>query len=97
MLGNIIRRPGSTENNIVRRQTAMYKQNQKSWINQAKSILSKYELPSIYELLETKPKKTTMEKTSKESNIRTLDQHTKEPSKIHEISILFKFRSMQPL
>ena len=65
MLGNIIRRPGSTENNIVRRQTAMYKQNQKIWINQAKSILSKYELPSIYELLETKPKKLQWKKQVK--------------------------------
>ena len=97
MLGNIIRRPGSTEHNIITRQTAMYKHNQKSWINQAKSILSKYELPSIYELLETKPQKTTMEKKSKETNIRTLDQHIKETSKIHEISILFKFTSMQPV
>ena len=52
MLRNIIRRTGSTEHNIIRRQTAMYKHNQKRWINQAKSILSKYELPSIYELLD---------------------------------------------
>ena len=67
MLGNITRRPGSTEHNIITRQTAMYKDNQKSWINQAKSILSKCELPSIYELLEAKPQKLQWKKQVKKA------------------------------
>ena len=97
MLGNIIRRPGSTENNVIRRQTAMCKQNQKSWINQAKSILSKYELPSIYELLKTKPKKLQWKKQIKKAILEHWTNTLKNQAKIHEISILFKFRSMEPL
>ena len=58
LLGNICRRPGSVERGIIERQAVMCSPNDQSWINNAKHILKKYSLPSIFSLLEQTPNKS---------------------------------------
>ena len=53
-LGNILRSSG-VERKLAERQLAIKEQNSASWFIYAKSVLEKYDLPSIYDLLETPP------------------------------------------
>lgn len=50
---NIIRDQDSIEYQIAERQLAMKDISEKSWFNYVKSVLSKYNMPSIYSLLES--------------------------------------------
>ncbi|KAK3098774.1 hypothetical protein FSP39_022998 [Pinctada imbricata] len=56
-LGNIFRSNG-VERKLAERQLAMKEGNSASWFIYAKSILERYDLPSIYDLSESPPAKT---------------------------------------
>ena len=56
-LGNILRRPGTIDNQIVIRQLATKTLSSNSWIAQIRMVLHKYQLPSAYSLSENPPQK----------------------------------------
>lgn len=57
--GNIIRSYGSVERELAHRQLAMKTSKSYSWFIMVSDILNKYDLPSIYDLLESPPGKIT--------------------------------------
>jgi len=54
----ILRRPGSIEYDVIRRQLAVKDLGSNSWVVQIRNILTKYGLPSAYKLIESPPGKT---------------------------------------
>ncbi len=61
LLMQILHQPGSIEHDLASRQLSLKDDNSKSWFIQAKNILLKYDLPSIYSLLLDPPAKREME------------------------------------
>jgi hypothetical protein len=59
----ILRSLESTEYNVIRRQLAVKELSSNSWVNQIRHILSKYELPSAYQLLMSPPGKDAWKNT----------------------------------
>ena len=55
---SIIRRPGSTECDIIKRQLAVKDLQSKSWVVQIRMLLRKYNLPNAYVLSASPPDKT---------------------------------------
>ena len=70
LLGNICRRTGSIEREIIERQAAMCESTDKSWVTQARQILTRYKLPPLSHLLKSPPKKLEWKRTTKKA-VRT--------------------------
>ncbi len=60
MLGNIARNPATVEHELLQRHLAL---GSKSWFNNAKRILAKYGLASIFEILKNTPSKSSWKNT----------------------------------
>lgn len=63
--GNITRRPGTVEYEIVQRQLAVKNITSQSWVTQIRCILDRYDLPSAFQLLDNPPSKQVWKKTVK--------------------------------
>jgi len=56
-LGSILRRPGTVEHDLIKRQLAHKDLSSKSWVVQVRLLLFKYVLPSVYNLVVNPPGK----------------------------------------
>jgi hypothetical protein len=54
---NIARNPGTVEHNMINRQLALKNVTSCSWINTVKALVTRYDLPSIYQLFMNPPSK----------------------------------------
>ena len=57
LFGNILRRVGSVERDLVLRQLAMKSLDSNSWVVNVRQLLEKYQLPNAFSLAESPPEK----------------------------------------
>lgn len=80
-LGAICRRVDSVEHYVVTRQAGMCSTNEKSWVMYAKNLLRKYDLPSIFELIQHTPSKEQWKRTVKKSVTSQWEDELREEAK----------------
>ena len=65
--GSVLRREGSTDNQVIKRQLAMKDLTSSSWVVQIRTILHKYQLPSAYKLAQNPPEKLKWKRLVKDT------------------------------
>jgi hypothetical protein len=91
LFGNIIRRQGTVEYEIIQRQLACKDLNSHSWVTQIRIVLARYGLPSAYALVKSPPTKSqwkiTVNKTVHETWMRDLKDKAQDMTSLEYLDL----------
>lgn len=98
---SILRQPKSREYAIISRQLAIKEEKSKSWVTSVKRLLSDYDLPTAYELMESPPSKYLWKKQLKRSVFlywsSSITNHAKDMSTLTHLTTRLTLGSVHPV